>query len=94
MFRGAEQGGREGVREGVVPHYRPGQNPFVEETTTLWGIPLEAVQGGPETIYPEYRKKLRDKYVRPEKCVANASELTATVMKWETAPGQFSSGTE
>jgi hypothetical protein len=67
----------EGVREGTVPHYLPGQNPFVEETTKLWGIPLEAVQGGAETIYPEYRKKLRDKYVRPEKCVANASELAA-----------------
>jgi hypothetical protein len=67
----------EGVRAGMVPHYRPGQNPFVEETTRLWGIPLEAVQGGAETMYPEYRKKLKGKYVRPEKCVANASELAA-----------------
>jgi hypothetical protein len=29
-----------------------GQNPFVEETSRLWGIPLEAVQGGAETIDP------------------------------------------
>jgi hypothetical protein len=67
----------EGVRERVVPHYLPGQNPFVEETTKLWGIPLDAVQGGAETMYPEYRKKLRDKYVRPEKCVSNDVELAA-----------------
>jgi len=67
----------EGVPEGTVPHYLPGQNPFVEETTKLWGIPLEAVQGGAETMYPEYRKKIKDKYIRPEKCVANDAELAA-----------------
>ena len=67
----------EGVPEGTVPHYLPGQNPFVEETTKLWGIPLEAVQGGAETMYPEFRKKIKDKYVRPEKCVANPAELAA-----------------
>jgi hypothetical protein len=67
----------EGVPEGTVPHYLPGQNPFVEETTKLWGIPLEAVQGGAETMYPEFRKRIKDKYVRPEKCVANTAELAA-----------------
>jgi hypothetical protein len=29
---------------------------------------VEAVLGGPETMYPEYRKKLKDSYVIPEKC--------------------------
>jgi hypothetical protein len=67
----------EGVPEGTVPHYLPGQNPFVNETTRLWGIPLDAVEGGAKTLYPEYRKTIRDKYVRPEHCVANASELAA-----------------
>jgi hypothetical protein len=33
--------------------------------TKLWGIPVEAVKGGAETMYPEYRKKLKDTYVRP-----------------------------
>ena len=28
--------------------------------TKLWGIPVEAVKGGAETMYPEYRKKLKD----------------------------------
>lgn len=42
-----------------VPHYLPGQNPFVNEFATQSGIPLEAVLGGAETMYPEYVMKLR-----------------------------------
>lgn len=57
--------------EGHVPHYLPGQNPWVNEVTEMYHIPLEAVMGGAETMYPDYRKKLKDKYVRPEKCPAN-----------------------
>ena len=53
----------------LVPHYLPGKNPFINEMTQKKGIPLEAVLGGPETIYPEYRKKLKDTYKAPEKCV-------------------------
>ncbi len=34
----------------------------------MYNIPLEAVRGGAETMYPEYRKKLKDVYVAPEKC--------------------------
>jgi hypothetical protein len=58
----------EGVPEGVVRHLDPDDNPFVDEMTTLYNIPREAVLGGAETMYPEYRKKLKDKYVIPEKC--------------------------
>ena len=29
------------------------------------------------TMYPEYRKKLKGQYLRPEHCVSNASELAA-----------------
>ncbi len=57
----------EGVPSGKVPHYLPGQNPNVDEMTKLWGIPVEAVQGGAETMYPEYRKKLKETYKRPAK---------------------------
>jgi hypothetical protein len=56
---------------GVIPHYSPGKNPFVDEVTKLYNIPVEAVMGGPETMYPDYRKKLKDKYVAPEKCTRN-----------------------
>ncbi len=54
--------------EGQVPHLMPGKNPFVNEVTTRYHIPIEAVMGEAETDYPEYRKKLKDTYVAPEKC--------------------------
>jgi hypothetical protein len=49
----------------LVPHYLPGKHPALNEMTERYNIPLEAVLGGPETMYPEYRKKLKDKYVAP-----------------------------
>jgi hypothetical protein len=51
-----------------VPHFLPNKNPFVSEFADEYHLPVEAVLGGAETMYPEYRKKLKDKYVRPEKC--------------------------
>jgi hypothetical protein len=36
----------------------------VNEVTEKYNIPLEAVLGGPETMYPEYRNKLKDKDTR------------------------------
>jgi hypothetical protein len=59
----------EGTAAGKVPHYKVGQHPFIDEQTKLYGIPLEAVLGGAETTYPEFRKKLKDKYLRPDQCV-------------------------
>lgn len=61
-FEGAAGAGR-------VPHFLPEKNPFVGELTEWFGVPREAVLGGSETLYPEYRKKLKDQYVRPEKCL-------------------------
>jgi hypothetical protein len=49
----------------LVPHYLPGRHPAMNEVTQRYNIPLDAVVGGPETMYPEYRKKLKDKYVPP-----------------------------
>jgi len=60
--------GDEGVAEGIVPHYFPGKNPFLNEVTSSYGIPLEAVLGGAETMYPDFRKKIKEKYVRPDHC--------------------------
>ncbi len=42
-----------------VPHYLPGENPFLAEFVERTGVPAAAVSGGPETIYPEYRKRLQ-----------------------------------
>jgi len=63
--------GDEGVPEGSVPHFLPGKNPFVDELTKLYGIPAEAALGGPETMYPDFRKKIKDKFVLPAKCTQN-----------------------
>jgi hypothetical protein len=46
-------------QQGYVPHYPPGENPFLKEFTEATGIPPEAALGGAETMYPEYRTKLR-----------------------------------
>jgi hypothetical protein len=44
--------------KGVIPHHLPGTNTFVKEFSQRYGVPYEATRGGPETMYPEYRKKL------------------------------------
>ena len=43
----------------------------MNEVTQRYNIPLDTVLGGPETMYPEYRKKLKDKYVLPPPCKEN-----------------------
>ncbi len=48
-----------GAPRAAVPSYMPGQNPFLTEFAAKYQIPVEAVLGGPETMYPEYRDKLK-----------------------------------
>jgi hypothetical protein len=45
--------------KGAIPHHLPGANPFLTEYAKAHGIPQEAARGGAETMYPEYRKKLK-----------------------------------
>jgi hypothetical protein len=42
-----------------VPHFLPGANPYMEEFATKHKIPVEATRGGAETMYPEFRAKIR-----------------------------------
>jgi hypothetical protein len=51
-----------------VPHFTPGQNPFVNEFVELYHLPREAVLGYRETLYPEYRRKIKDSYLPPPPC--------------------------
>jgi hypothetical protein len=44
---------------GWVPHHLPGMNTVIREFSEEYGVPFEASRGGAETMYPEYRKKLR-----------------------------------
>jgi hypothetical protein len=48
-----------GRAQGAVPSYMPGENPFLTEYANRWKIPAAAVLGGPETMYPEYREKMK-----------------------------------
>lgn len=57
--------------DGSVPHILPGENPSIDELTTLYHIPRAAVLGGAATMYPQFRKTMKDGFVRPEKCPAN-----------------------
>jgi hypothetical protein len=42
-----------------VPHYLPGKSPFLGDFAYRYGVPIEAANGGVETLYPEYQAKLR-----------------------------------
>ena len=44
---------------GEFPHFLPGKNPYVGELTKMYGVPPDAVLGREETLYPEYRAKMR-----------------------------------
>lgn len=49
-----------GRKEGEVPNYLPGKNPFLKEYEKNHPmVPYEAARGGAETMYPEYRRKLK-----------------------------------
>jgi cyclase len=48
-----------GRPKGEVPHYLPGENPYLDEFVKRTGAPAVAVRGGPETIYPEYQEQLK-----------------------------------
>jgi hypothetical protein len=63
--------GYEGAGGDSAPHHLPGENPSVDELTTLYGIPRDATLGGAQTMYPEYRKTLQKTFKRPEKCARN-----------------------
>jgi len=43
---------------GKVPHHLPGTNTFLTEFSTKYKLPPQAVRGGAETMYPEYRAKI------------------------------------
>jgi hypothetical protein len=44
---------------GYVPHYLPGENPYIREFAEKHGLPFEAALGGAETAMPEYQEQLR-----------------------------------
>ena len=53
---------------GVVPSYLPGENPSRTDIADTYHIPQEAAMGYAETLYPEFRNKLRNTYKAPDAC--------------------------
>lgn len=61
--------------EGTVPHVLPGQNDALEEYAQQHNLPLEAIRGGADTMYPEYMAKLAHGYVpSKEQAARNAAK--------------------
>jgi hypothetical protein len=42
----------------LVPHYLPGENPFLEEWATRFGTPFDAIFAGAESTYPEFMSEI------------------------------------
>ena len=61
-----------GRQQGEVPSFLPGENPFMTEFAAKYGIPAQATLGGAETMYPEYRQKLKGMPIPPKVPVAAA----------------------
>jgi hypothetical protein len=53
---------------GMVPHQIPGQNPEADFMTRMFNLPKEAAMGYAETLYPEYRRKVKGTYMPPADC--------------------------
>jgi hypothetical protein len=51
-----------------VPHYLPGQNPYLREWSEWYGVPYDATRGGAETMYPEYRELLPQTWSTLDRC--------------------------
>ena len=49
----------EGLANRQVPHFLPGANPYLLEFAKENGTPPEAAKGGSDTMYPDYRQKLK-----------------------------------
>jgi hypothetical protein len=43
---------------GAVPHYLPGENPFLADFARHNNLPVAATRGGAATMYPEFRSQL------------------------------------
>ena len=46
--------------KGFVPHFMPGEHPYLDEYGERIGVPPELLRGGARTLYPEYRLELKE----------------------------------
>ena len=60
--------------KGTVPSHLPGKNTFLAEFPATYGLPEEAARGGADTMYPEYRQKLKAMKPAPKKSATTAAK--------------------
>ena len=72
---------------GGVPHYSPGRNPEANYMLRTFNVPQEAAMGYAETLYPEYRKKIRDSYTPPADCWTRAPGYCCAWIERQGRPG-------
>jgi hypothetical protein len=61
-----------GASRSEVPNYMPGQNPFLTEFAAKYQIPVEGALGGAETMYPEFRDKIKNLKPPPKTVTSGA----------------------
>ena len=67
--------GYEGREPGdSVPHFAPDKNPFADEFVQFYNLPRDAVLGYRDTLYPEYRKKIKTTYKQPAPCTESCGQ--------------------
>jgi hypothetical protein len=54
----------EGVAEGVVPFFLPGKNPLRDQMMKVFHVPEYASVGGEDTMFPAFRDKVKDAYLK------------------------------
>jgi len=54
----------EGVAEGVVPFFLPGSNPLRDQMMQVFHVPEYASDGGEDTMYPAFRHRLKEQYLK------------------------------
>ena len=72
---------------GIVPHYPPGQNPEEDYMARTFNLPQEAAMGHAATLYPEYRKTIRDSYTPPADCWTRAPGYCCAWIERQGLPG-------
>ena len=65
------------ARHFVLVHVDIGQMDHNVDVAAKYQVPLEAALGGPETMYPEFRDKIKDKFKLPAKCPKNCANAGA-----------------
>lgn len=65
----------EGLEAGDVPHFMPGENPFLKDLRWRYGLPEGSPTGGPETMYSEFAATLEPSaWTRGEERAISGSE--------------------